>query len=169
VFTDGEGNYFMAHQGRLASESALMDLHVRRILFTPDGWPVVSPQRYAGVPQRSFSAADLEGEWEIVRIVEPRAERRLEAGQILWGEGALLDGEWNIAEPYTLANAGVIAENKGSWQFDEKNQLLSMTLNGEKINNLIIFAGHDWERRLDTVLFTGLDDQGRSVWGKRTK
>ncbi len=81
----------------------------------------------------------------------------------------MLDGEWNIAEPYTLANAGVIAENKGSWQFDEKNQLLSMTLNGEKINNLIIFAGHDWERRLDTVLFTGLDDQGRSVWGKRTK
>ncbi len=54
VFTDGEGNYFMAHQGRLASESALMDLHVRRILFTPDGWPVVSPQRYAGVPQRRF-------------------------------------------------------------------------------------------------------------------
>ncbi len=44
-----------------------------------------------------------------------------------------------------------------------------MTLNGEKINNLIIFAGHDWERRARHSAFTGLDDQGRSVWGKRTK
>ncbi|MCR1860088.1 hypothetical protein NSB23_24020, partial [Phocaeicola vulgatus] len=37
----------------------------------------------------------------------------------------------------------------------------------EDINNLIIFAGHDWENETETILFTGLDAQGHSVWGKR--
>ena len=54
-----------------------------------------------------------------------------------------------------------------AWTLDEESQLLSLTLGGEVIDNLIIFAGHDWERGLDTVLFTGLDKNGRSVWGKR--
>lgn len=30
-----------------------------------------------------------------------------------------------------------------------------------------IFAGHDWENETETILFTGLDAQGHSVWGKR--
>ena len=43
------------------------------------------------------------------------------------------------------------------------------TLDGEPIDNLIVFAGHDWENEQETVLFTGLDARGRSVWGKRVK
>lgn len=39
----------------------------------------------------------------------------------------------------------------------------------EKIENLIIFAGHDWENETETILFTGLDSRGCSVWGKRIK
>ena len=31
------------------------------------------------------------------------------------------------------------------------------------------FAGHDWENETETILFTGLDSRGRSVWGKRIK
>ena len=128
-----------------------MDLHVRQVFFTADGWPVVSPQRYAGVSRREFNASDLAGEWEILRVIEPRAERELEAGQILWGEGDLRDGEWN------------------DWLFDAGSQTLCLTVGGEKISGLVVHAGHDWEREADTVLFTGLDSTGRSVWGKRVK
>ena len=39
----------------------------------------------------------------------------------------------------------------------------------EIIENLIIFAGHDWENETETILFTGLDSRGCSVWGKRIK
>lgn len=42
-------------------------------------------------------------------------------------------------------------------------------LGKEEIKNLIIFAGHDWENEAETILFTGLDSWGRSVWGKRIK
>ena len=55
-----------------------------------------------------------------------------------------------------------------NWDLDEENQLLNLTIDGEVINNLVIFAGHDWEREADTILFAGLDSDGRTVWGKRT-
>jgi len=79
--------YFMAHQGRLSPQNQLMVLHIRQLFFTPEGWPVASPERYAGTASRQFSKEDLVGEWEIIRVQEPAYERQLEAGQILWGRG----------------------------------------------------------------------------------
>ena len=54
-----------------------MDLHVREVFFTVNGWPVVSPERYAGTAPRSFTKEDLVGEWEIIRIQEPPLERKV--------------------------------------------------------------------------------------------
>lgn len=147
----------------------MMDLHLRQVFFTPDGWPVVSPERYAGSAPRKFSAADMAGEWEIVRVQEPAYERRLEAGQILWGEGQLKDEEWNLSSILSFEKNGCLGKNKGNWSLSEAKQLLSLTLEGECVDNLIVFAGHDWENETETVLFTGLDSRGRSVWGKRIK
>src|SRR5690606_22683922 len=44
-----DGKFFMLHQGRLAPENLMMVLHVREMFWNEDGWPVVSPERYAGV------------------------------------------------------------------------------------------------------------------------
>jgi len=44
-----------------------MVLHVRKIHWAADGWPVVSPERYAGVVQTPVSNEELTGKWE--RIV----------------------------------------------------------------------------------------------------
>ncbi|KAB3721915.1 arabinan endo-1,5-alpha-L-arabinosidase, partial [Phocaeicola vulgatus] len=69
-------------------------------------------------------------------------------------------------------SARVVLEADGSvgdatWDFNVKKQLLTIKTATEDINNLIIFAGHDWENETETILFTGLDAQGHSVWGKR--
>lgn len=165
VFDDGEGNYFMAHQGRYAKDSGLMVLHLRRMFVTPDGWPVVSPERFTGLNNMKFGNEDLCGEWEIVRIAEPRVERDLEAGQILWGEGDLREGEGNIATTYVIDKK----DNGKNWNFNPSDQTLSLIMNGEEISGLIVHPGHDWERETDTILFTGLDASGRTVWGKRVK
>ncbi len=169
VFADADGNYYMAHQGRLASEPDMMVLHLRPMFFTPSGWPVVSPERYAATEARKFDTRDIAGDWEIIRLHEPTADRNLAAGQILWGEGALRDGEWNISKPYTLRNDGSIADDAGRWSFDGDSQSLALTFGDETIEDVIVFAGHDWERSTNTILFTGLDHDGRTVWGKRIK
>lgn len=168
LINDGEGNYFMAHQGRYAKDSGLMVLHLRQVFMTPAGWPVVSPERYAGVEQRKFESSDLCGDWEIIRVMEPRVERSLEAGQILWGEGDLREGEGNRSFDLALSGNGKTSKSE-AWNFNPETQTLSLTIDGETISDLIIHAGHDWERETDTVLFTGLDSNGRSVWGKRIR
>lgn len=169
VFSSGDGRYFMAHQGRLSPHNQMMDLHVRQVFFTEDGWPVVSPERYAGSEPRTFSEKDLVGEWEIIRIQEPIHERWLEAGQVLWGEGSLREEEWNVSRPYQLDKGGRLGDGKGHWAFAADKQQLDLTLDGETVDRLIVFAGHDWENETETVLFTGLDSRGRSVWGKRVR
>ena len=167
ILATDHGRYFMAHQGRLSPGNHLMVLHVRELFFTPDGWPVVSPQRYAGDDLRDVSAEDIAGEWELIRIRESKYERQLEAGQILWGEGSLEKEELNASFPLILNADG--STDKGTWSFTEKDQTMTLTSDNETFRNLFIFAGHDWEKQTRTILFTGLDDEGRSVWGKRTK
>lgn len=180
VFRTDDGQYFMVHQGRLSPHNQLMVLHLRQVFFTPEGWPVVSPERYAGSTPRKFSQADLAGEWEIIRVQEPMYERQLEAGQIRWGEGELKKEEWNSSTRVTLAKEGAwtgkitnargnAEQVNGKWSFLPDAQLLNLTAEEEEFKNLIIFAGHDWENRTETVLFTGLDERGRSVWGKRIR
>lgn len=161
----GDGRYFMTHQGRLSPQNQLMDLHVREVFFTVNGWPVVSPERYAGTAPRSFTKEDLAGEWEIIRLQEPPLERSLEAGQIMWGEGDLRNGEQALSARVVLEADGSVGD--ATWDFNVKKQLLTIKTATEDINNLIIFAGHDWENETETILFTGLDAQGHSVWGKR--
>lgn len=168
VVKNDEGDFFMLHQARLSPDNHLMVLHVRQVFFNSDGWAVVSPERYAGTPKRKFGKKDLSGEWEIIRVIEPLHERQLEAGQILWGEGELVEEEWNRSVHMVFNDDGTI-ENNGNWTFLEDKQILKMKLDSEDIQELIIFAGHDWENQQETILFTGLDSRGRSVWGKRIK
>lgn len=56
---------------------------------------------------------------------------------------------------------------KGKWSYD--NEQLTLELENEKISHLVVFNGHDWENETRTLLFTGIDENGCSVWGKRIK
>ena len=168
VLRTGDGEYFMFHQARLSPYNMLMVLHVRRMFFNSDGWPVVSPERYAGIPSRKFTEDDLAGEWEMIRVREPRHERNLKAGQILFGEGELAKEEQNRSFRLTLSADGK-AGMTGFWSFLTGKQTIKLTMNEEEINELLIFAGQDWENEKETILFTGLDRNGRSVWGKKVR
>lgn len=168
VFDTGDGRYFMAHQGRLAPGNHQMVLHVRELFFTPDGWPVASPQRFAGDENRKITKRSIPGTWEVVRLTEPTYERQLEAGQILWGEGELNEEEWNNSFLVHFEKGGTVGD-KGSWSFNEKEQALELRINNETISYLHTFAGQDWENQTQTLLFTGLDSSGRAVWGKRVE
>jgi arabinan endo-1,5-alpha-L-arabinosidase len=108
-------------------------------------------------------------------VKEPEHPRQLEAGQILGGEGGLRPGEQAYSQAYALQADGKLSSNEegagkaDSWTFQEAKQQLTLQLGDETLSQLIVFAGHDWENEQETVLFTGLDAQGCSVWGKRVK
>lgn len=168
IISDGRGGFYMAHQGRLSPDNHLMVLHVREIKWLPNGWPVVSPQRYAANSPAKFGKKDIEGVWEIIRISDVKTDRELEYGQILWGQNQLRQTEVNTSSKVTFSRRGKLDNGtvQGEWAMS-RNQLLKLKLQKETLSNLIVFVGQDWENAAETLLFTGLDDQGRGVWGKK--
>ncbi|NDV77568.1 arabinan endo-1,5-alpha-L-arabinosidase [Dysgonomonas sp. 511] len=169
VFTDKDGQFFMAHQARLRPDNHMMDLHVRDMYWTADGWPVVSPQRYAAVPQRQITKEDLAGDWEILVIKGEAPSRDLEAGQILWGENKLKEDEENKSIVITINNdLSILGELKRMCKFDDMN-LLTIATSDTASYTVRLFMGQDWENQTQTILFTGLNTEGHSVWGKKIK
>jgi arabinan endo-1,5-alpha-L-arabinosidase len=191
VFSNENGDFFMAHQGRLSPDNHQMVLHVRELKWTADGWPVVSPQRYAGgiCSEKNVSGGEnstskinnkkksnrnllhtneIPGNWEIIRIQDAKTNRKLEFGQILWGEGQLRPTEKNQSKEVEFLRNGNIKGSEGKWNYSMKTGL-TLNLKKETIRNLIVFLGHDWENETETLLFTGLDKNGFSVWGKKIK
>jgi len=171
VFSNGKDQFFMVHQGRLSPDNLLMVLHVREIKWTQHGWPVVSPERYSLGQEISKSLINdktIIGNWEIIRIQDARTDRKLEFGQILWGEGQLRPTEINASQTVEFCKNGKMKGSNGKWKYDNKKGL-TLILKEETITNLITFNGHDWENETETILFTGLDKNGCSVWGKKVK
>ena len=147
------GEWYYSSQGRLPENvpginvsNAVMMGHVREIYWTEDGWPVVAPERYAGVPDVSFTSEDIEGVWEEITL-QYQYRGMQTSYEVVFKPDGTLGGSLD-----------------GSWSFDEGSQVL--TVNG---NELIVDSAWDWEAspRKTTITYAGLDSSGRSVWGKK--
>lgn len=159
VFKDDEGQYYMAHQGRPGENSFFMVLHVRKIHWTEDYWPIVSPERYANISQTEVLEDDLVGNYEQItmgyRVVPGYANEQTSA-------------DFQFAKDLELVADGTINfETNGTWSYDAPR--LTITLDGG-VNEykLYVERGRDWENRVEsTILFTGLDTEGTAIWAKK--
>lgn len=167
VFKDAKGQFYMAHQARLQPDNHMMDLHVRDMYWTVDGWPVVSPERYSDTPQTNIFEDYLLGKWEIIEIHGEEPKRNLEAGQILWGENKLRDKEVNMSKVVTLnKDFTLTGELTGNWAYQDNTLMITIA---DTVTNVHLFMGQDWENQTQTILFSGLTPKGYSLWGKKVK
>ena len=144
-----------------------MDLHVREIFWSKDGWPMFSPERYAGVHRKRISSDEIPGKWEIIIIKPSNYKRSTEAGQILWGENRLAAEEICTSSIYQLKKDGTIENSaQGRWKMQADN-ILSLQIGTFSVEELAVHQGLDWENNIETTLFTGLDSNGFSIWGKK--
>jgi arabinan endo-1,5-alpha-L-arabinosidase len=147
VFQDGD-KYYMANQGRTSRAIYNMVLHVREI-FWIDDWPVVSPQRYAGVPQAEIHPDSIVGQWEHMRLLYNKSVPHARPEII----------EFN--------SNGTINNNvSNTWALDHDTLTLSWSY-GLYIDKLILSWGWDWENRCVTLLYTGMNQGGLNIWGKK--
>jgi arabinan endo-1,5-alpha-L-arabinosidase len=143
-----EGNdYFYVSQARLGSNKYLMDLHVRRMDWIPSGWPVVSPERYAALPQTALGAADLVGKWEHIDLTVTDS----------FNESIVIE---------FASNGAVSGVQSSTWSF--KDGLLTLRFHdGTDVYDCRVSNEWDWERHRPTLVYTGLTEKGRSGWGKK--
>ena len=154
VFDDGKGNWFYASQGRFpenvggnAYSNALMMGHVRRILWTSDGWPLVMPERFGDVPQTAISEDEIIGTWEHIDLGYKYGVQKESETMEFGSDHKIASGPWKGA----------------SWEFDSSKNIL--TANGV---SLYICRECDWEAspRTHTIVYAGLGNK-KTYWGKK--
>lgn len=158
VFDDGNGQYFIAHQGRPGIDSYYMDLHVRRLLWTTDGWPVATPERYANVAQTVVAQTDLVGDWEQITL----------GYRVVPGYGdQQISPDFQVATTLTLNANGTIGGNSANtWTYT--SPWLQLKYATGNMVNVYVTRERDWENKITSVvIFTGLDNTGTAVWAKK--
>lgn len=154
VFDDGGGHYFIAHQGRPAVDFNYMDLHVRKLFWTPDGWPVASPERYAWEGDSTVAASALAGNWEQIdlgyQVVPGYADQQVSP-------------DLQTSTTLTISSDGTF--NGGTWTYAAP--WLTLTYSSGRVDKLFVQPGRDWENKKSTIIFSGLNNTGMAVWGKK--
>ncbi|WP_367392650.1 family 43 glycosylhydrolase [Lewinella sp. LCG006] len=152
-----DGDFYIGHQGRPGVNQFYMVMHLRQLFWTPDGWPLVSCQRYATEEESAVAEAELIGEWEQIimdyQVVPGYADEQVSPN-------------FNDSDIITLEEGGTISGGLGgSWSYTQP----WLTINqGGRTQQLRVERGRDWENEeASTILFTGLDDQHVAVWGKK--
>ena len=160
------GKYFMMHQGRLGPDNMQIILQVRELNWLANGWPVASPERYAGkYPNKAISADDIIGEWEIIVLKELTDTVKLWQGQIPGGGWHYGDDKYNLAEKVTLKSDGTTNHPEYTrWHYN--NHKIVFTTQNNKSVETAVFRGHDWEKKRAAILLSGLSESGYAIWGK---
>lgn len=157
TFSDGTGQYFIAHQGRPGVDKYYMNMHVRKLFWTTDGWPVASPERYAWEKDSLISQNDITGEWEQIVLgynvvpgysVEQVSPDFQNSVSLTIGANGTLNG--NSADTWTYT---------APW--------LQLNWANGFTDKVFVQKGRDWENKKNTIIFSGLNNQGTAVWGKK--
>lgn len=149
--------YFIAHQGRPAVDSYFMDLHVRKLFWTSDGWPVASPERYAATEQTAVTKEELIGTWE---------KMTLNYHVVPGYQNEQTYPDMQVAVNYTLSNDGLIDGNSSNtWTY--KTPWIKFNWNNTSADSVYVERGRDWENKKACLIFTGLSATGTAIWGKK--
>ncbi len=128
--------------------NAIMMGHLRKIMWTDDGWPVVLPERYAAVPQTVICDNDLVGTWENITLNYVPGVQQTSTTLIL------------------SSNYSATGALTGLWSFNSKTNTLIIGNQRLKVQREL-----DWEvsPRVPTIVYSGLNSAGISLWGKKVK
>ncbi|HPL06084.1 MAG TPA: family 43 glycosylhydrolase, partial [Bacteroidales bacterium] len=166
AFASG-GDYFLMNQGRPSFLPTMMIMHTRKIFWTSDGWPTLSPQRYTrpGI-MPAITRDSIPGKWEEIRLYELMMSNGLAEPL---GDDDAPDKFLCKSNTMTFNADGRFSSNfgSGSWNFENDTLYIKRDKESKRIP-LIPFYELDWENHRPGLLFTGINpNNGRSLWAKK--
>ena len=142
------GEWYLVHHTRVTN-GGLATLHVRKMLWTDSGWPIVSPERYAGEEEQALDAKAVEGEWDFISIGDNT-------------NAMLMSDKLTLYDDGTAATKG----NSGSWSIS--GSILTLDLPERHITAHVL-PSYDRDRSAPNLVFTGIDGNDCEVWGKKAE
>nr|WP_261852203.1 arabinan endo-1,5-alpha-L-arabinosidase [Clostridium folliculivorans] len=151
VLKDGD-DYYIYHHIRTEEDSNWFYLNVRKIEWSKDGWPMVSPEKYAGEKEQKISKDAIPGQWDVILLAKD-------------------NNDIIPSEQYTFRSNGKIdKEGNAKWSIEGNNDIaISLSNNEEDQFQGKILPAWDWENNKSTLVFTGINKKGLAIWGKMSK
>ncbi|MFD1848601.1 arabinan endo-1,5-alpha-L-arabinosidase [Oceanobacillus bengalensis] len=143
VLKDGD-NYYVCHHIRTKKDKRWHYLHIRKVVWTNDGWPLVSPERYAGEEEVPIQRNEISGYWEYICMDKDNNDQ-IESQLI-----QVSDGKNNQLE---------------AWKQLSNNRFI-LSLKDKEIEG-IVMPGWDWEEWHQTLVFMGKDKHGDVILAKK--
>lgn len=125
-------------------------LHIRKMLWTEDGWPVASPEIYSGETLQPVTREMVCGNYERIKLVPMVPQGTLRSVKMSLfpdGTGFLADSvriQWELTDNSTIAVRYAASTEK-----------------------LKVLAAWDYEAWKPTLVLTGTDEKHICIWGKK--
>ncbi len=174
VFQDDDGQWYLVQHCRKVAD-AVAFLQVKKILWTEDGWPVISPLVYSGEREQEIPKEMLYGTWDLSSV-----------GHTLFKDGVndvskckSSDADLPVHSSQIILQAdGTLGNNLGVWEFDDDH---TVTIKFEKDGDndayafykagdtlkLFVLTGYDKDKRESAVVMTGTDQNSTAVFSKK--
>lgn len=124
-------------------------MNIYQMYWTPDGWPVISPEVYAGEKMQDLDMKLVCGRYNRIKMIKTTPQGVLNSFPMDLFE----DGRMNMGLTH------------GNWKMLDEN---TMSITYGRTEEIVKVApAWDWERNEPTIIFTGKDERGICVFGKR--
>ncbi|WP_029069288.1 LamG-like jellyroll fold domain-containing protein [Jonesia quinghaiensis] len=145
------GKMFLIFHSRFPDTGEMHQVRVQQLWFNNDGWPVLSPMRYAGETAGRASAEDVIGQWQVVN------------------HGKEINTTTKKSTTYTFRSGGTITaanstNSVGTWKISSRNTA-NITLNGTTFSGVYTPV---WDPQYSSWSygFTALSKDGTSLMGR---
>lgn len=178
VINVGDETFYVSHTRKDAIEGAAT-LQVRKMLFTSDGWPVVSPVTYAGEVEQALPKEMLLGTYDLASV----GQTKMEGNKIYTGKNPNRNYDLPVISSKVTLNADGTMINAsgalGTWTFDNDHTItLKFTKNGDEskdefykandVMTMYALYGYDKDEREPVIALTGTDQKHITQFAKKS-
>ncbi len=151
VLHDDDGSWYLVCHIRehCFKHGEVSKMNIYQMYWTPDGWPVISPSVYAGERLQKVDINLVCGRYDRIKMIKTTPQGVLNSF------------------PMTLHNDGRMdmGLTHGTWKMLDDN---TMSICYGKTEEIVKVApAWDWDNNEPTIIFTGKDEKGICVFGKR--
>ena len=170
ITADNGESFYVSHVRKDAIEGAAI-LEVRKMLFTADGWPVVSPVSYAGEKEQPLPKEMLVGTYDFASV-----------GKTKMVGSSIKARNFDVpvlSSKVTLNADGTMADGLGTWTFDGDHTVtLKFTKNGDESKDefykngdtvtMLALYGYDKDEKDPVIALTGTDQNHITQFAKKS-